>query len=908
MAAKRKNQKPGSLKAQGEIASYQKGETTSYLLQRASERREIKQNMRRLGVKGSRQAMEAFRRTVFPVKKNRKPPSINEKTNNAARSLRDMRRLSTFGKDIESFPYQQINWKRRLAAKQRLQIFCEQYLKPVFYYDWSDDQRRCLEKADRVTVGEGGKLPIAMPRGGGKTSICRAATLRATIYGLRRFIWNIGSTDSSALATLRFITKNLEYNPLLHEDFPELCWPVVCLEGSNRMAASQLFLGQPTHIRLEVDNIIYPTLQLPAEYVDEYWKHDPTSIRFIPEGGIVATGSFTEVKIPQNGRPAHKLLVPTLLDTSGRLVSGCSPIEIRRQGRPGIWVPANSGCILRAAGIDGSIRGASEANPVTLEEIRPDLVLLDDVQKDHKADSPVMCEKLIRLIDGAVVNLSPPGRHIDVLMPGTVIRESDAMDTYLNPEAKPDWDGERCPMVKSWPDGITDFEITQDTPAGKHWNEYAQIRRKVRGQPKTADNPYTNYYRLHRKVMDAGFTVSWKQRYDQRFELSAQQHAMNLRLQQGATFLSEFQNIGRRPAQASDLLITADQLAKKVIDCKRGQMMANHQYVACFLDISNEVFFYEIWASDADFNCTCIEYGTFPEIKAPFFTKDQCESWSQLTALYFDHYPEDKHKAIRTSAGKVRAPLEAKIYEALDVCVPWLLAKTFLRKGTFQREFKIQKLGIDCRWGQASDVVKRFIKEKGYPQIIPTYGQALPATQRQLEEYERREGWFFEDQQHPNVKEPKWVERPNQGDGMYYLMMDVDRLKDFFFARLATPIGHSGSATLYRAPAETHELFSHHVCSSEYPEPVGARGIVKNKWTVREGVIYDNDFLDCGVGAMALLSRLGASIKTIDEEPKRHRRRFSDVRQSKANAASQSLTSARSSAQISRLLLDKKGG
>jgi hypothetical protein len=195
-----------------------------------------------------------------------------------------------------------------------------------------------------------------------------------------------------------------------------------------------------------------------------------------------------------------------------------------------------------------------------------------------------------------------------------------------------------------------------------------------------------------------------------------------------------------------------------------------------------------------------------------------------------------------------------------------LLNRTYKRLDTSQQLMKTQLIGIDTRWGQASESIKRFIRESGEQRIIPYYGAPFPPTNRQLEEYQRRDGWFFENMLHPNVREPAWVFRPNEGDGMIYMQADVNRLKDRLFQRLGTPLGAPGCITLHSAPKEYHELFANHICSSEYPEPVTARTITKNMWTERESSNYDNDWLDGAAGCLALASAKGASIKTSDGE------------------------------------------
>jgi hypothetical protein len=346
----------------------------------------------------------------------------------------------------------------------------------------------------------------------------------------------------------------------------------------------------------------------------------------------------------------------------------------------------------------------------------------------------------------------------------------------------------------------------------------------------------------------------------------------------GPTFLSEYQNIGRQLIEASPILITADQLQKKMVEYPRGLVPPQCQHVVSFLDVQDEILYYAVFACDADFNGTFIDYGTYPEIKTPYFTKHQTYSWSLLTAEFFKEPAHARHRpqAVRNNQGKIRAPFEAKIYYALSKAVPYLLSRIYKRAGQHQMPMKIKHLAIDTRWGQASEVIKRYIREAGLSSVIPYYGQSLPPTQRQLEEYERREGWYFENMQHPNVREPKWVIKPAP-DGTWYMMADVNRLKDFLFQRLATPLGAPGSVTIHTAPKDYHELYCHHVCSSEYPEPVTARGMIKNQWTVREGVAFDNDFLDCSAGCMALASMAGASLKTSDFEQPIITRRLSDL-------------------------------
>ena len=51
----------------------------------------------------------------------------------------------------------------------------------------------------------------------------------------------------------------------------------------------------------------------------------------------------------------------------------------------------------------------------------------------------------------------------------------------------------------------------------------------------------TDFYLANRKAMDAGAEVSWEARFNHD-EISALQHAMNLKFQDETAFMSEYQN------------------------------------------------------------------------------------------------------------------------------------------------------------------------------------------------------------------------------------------------------------------------------------------------------------------------------------------------------------------------------
>jgi len=100
-----------------------------------------------------------------------------------------------------------------------------------------------------------------------------------------------------------------------------------------------------------------------------------------------------------------------------------------------------------------------------------------------------------------VLGLAGPGKKISGIMPCTVIRPGDMADSILDRDRHPEWNGERTRMVDS-------FSINTTM-----WERYAEIR----SEGLRADDggeAGTEFYRQNRLEMDAGSSVSWKQRFN----------------------------------------------------------------------------------------------------------------------------------------------------------------------------------------------------------------------------------------------------------------------------------------------------------------------------------------------------------------------------------------------------------
>ena len=174
------------------------------------------------------------------------------------RSRATQAKKSEKGRDIAPMPAV-VNPQRKAQGATSYAFFCRTYFPHIFDLEWSDDHLDAIVIIETVVL-HGGQFAYAMPRASGKTTLAEAAVLWSTLYGYRQFPFVIGSEATSALEILESVQKELETNDLLLEDFPEVCYPIRCLEGITQRCAGQLYNGKRTHMHWASDCLVLPTI------------------------------------------------------------------------------------------------------------------------------------------------------------------------------------------------------------------------------------------------------------------------------------------------------------------------------------------------------------------------------------------------------------------------------------------------------------------------------------------------------------------------------------------------------------------------------------------------------------------------------------------------------------------------
>lgn len=345
----------------------------------------------------------------------------------------ESRRKSHERRDIGTIP-NIANVRRRSSCRDDLRKFCETYNRHAIYRNWSQSHLKAIARIEEA-IKLGALYAFAMPRGSGKSVICRMASLWAVSYHHVRYLFLIGATDDKAKDSLASIRTMMRFSPEYAADFPEISYPAIRLEGIANRAGAQISNSEPTLIEWSVDGITLPTVAPP--------KNWPKSWKLRSDGKVPTSGSVIAV-------------------------SG-----------------------LTGDGIRGSLRTLT-----TGEMIRPDFFLLDDPQTSESAGSKAQNETRIKIVSADLLGMAGPGESISGVMPCTVIEQGDMADVILDRSKHPIWRGERTKMLVTMPKNMDKwkdyFEVYKqcalsEPPDFTAANEYYETNRVVLDEGASAD-------------------------------------------------------------------------------------------------------------------------------------------------------------------------------------------------------------------------------------------------------------------------------------------------------------------------------------------------------------------------------------------------------------------------------------
>lgn len=477
-----------------------------------------------------------------------------------------------------------------------------------------------------------------------------------------------------------------------------------------------------------------------------------------------------------------------------------------------------SGIIVRVAGITGRVRGMKYKR-ADGRSVRPSLVIIDDPQTSESAGSLEQTRKRVRVLAGDILGLAGPGQKIAGIMPCTIIRPGDMAEQILSREKHPEWNGERTKLLYQFPKNM------------KLWDEYADIRADSLRENGTIDRA-TAFYAAHRKEMDEGAQIAWEARYNPD-ELSAIQHAMNLRFLDEVAFWAEYQNEPLPEDLGSEEQLSVDMVIHKLNGMKVRSVPVACNHITMFVDIQKTLLFYVVCAWEDDFTGYVIDYGAYPDQQRRYFSLAEANPTLQSVAP--------------------RTGIEGSIFAGLEKLTEDYLGREFTRDdGAMMR---IERCLIDANWGASTDLVYQFCRQSKYSNILlPSHGRYIGAASKPMSEYKKTAG----DRVGHNWRIPNVAGRR----AIRHVIFDTNYWKTFIHARMQVAMGDRGCLSLWGREPERHLLFAEHL-TAEYRVKTGGRGRTVDEWKMRPEA-HDNHWLDGLVGCAVAASMCGSVLPGTD--------------------------------------------
>lgn len=674
--------------------------------------------------------------------------------------------------------------KRRRACERDLHLFLTTYFPHSTGLNPFSDDHRRVIERIQRCALSGGRFWQAVYRGFAKSTIAENTAIWATAYGHRGYVVIFGADKGAADDQIESIRLELETNDLLYEDFPEMCHPIRALEGKPQRCKSQCLDGERTYIE---------------------WK----------AGRIV----LADVRVPKGWMPRVKA---------------------------GTRAPC-AGAILRTKGLMGGSRGLKHKRPDGTA-VRPDFVILDDIQTDESALSPPQCTKRLGVIKKSVVKLAGHNKALAIVANNTVIAKNDAVDQVLTLPEYSAWQTERIPMVRSW-----------GSAHETHWlSTYKDLRTTYdRNDPESQARAHaaaTEYYRAHRAVMDAGFEVSWEHCYDPEKEISAQQHAMNALIDDGIeSFMSECQQTPLE-LQLGSGAMTVEMVRAKASGRAWRTVPATARWLTSHMDVHDDLLYVGVLAIGEDFTAQVIEYGTWPKQSRSYYTlrdaKPTLREWCDQVARHSRQVaPTTKEAVILAGLVHVARELLSREYPRDDGSVA-----------------QVDRLGIDI--GYQEDTVMQAIRAIGAgPRVVPMRGVGITASGKPIVEWKGP----------ARDKGDHWLWTVEAGRNYRVVKYDSNHWKSRLRNAIAAATGDAGGLSLPGKPEEHHLLGEH--LAAEYPTETEGRGRKLEEWNAKPGG-HDNHHLDNLNNCLVLGSVLGAVLPgtAVIRRPRPGKKRKPNVR------------------------------
>lgn len=454
-----------------------------------------------------------------------------------------------------------------------------------------------------------------------------------------------------------------------------------------------------------------------------------------------------------------------------------------------------SGSRVVAMGINSATRGQSAETPDG-QVIRPDTLLLDDVQTDSDSVSPARIEKLQSLIAGALKGLAQSGSRLAQISTCTVCQADDLADRLLN---DPLWNGIRTSAVESMPDDMD------------AWRTYRDILYDE------GEDAARQYYLDNYSAMNKGAVTSWPDDYDPAHFVDALHYEMTNWAEDERSFYSERQNKPQRPTGLQAIL-SAGEICRKLSHIPQYSCHPHTHKITAAIDCHDDILFYSVLGLSADYTGSILTYGSYPKQSRPYFHRG-----SGIVDLQ------------RIYGGEPSSNLLQGLVELLTNLNQYRFSIEGMRG-----ELPISRILIDSGW--RGEVVAEAIRRSNVTTAMCCKGISVRSYQKPMNEWPKKQGRVI-----------GWHCVEERINGKVLLLVDVNYWKSKIHESLAVPAGQRGELTIYGDDPTRHKMFADHLVAETPRIEEGTNTVIS--WCPKPNT--ENHYLDTVVYSLAAGVSLG---------------------------------------------------
>ena len=145
-------------------------------------------------------------------------------------------------------------WERRVRLLNDPPAFLKYYFRDRYTRPFGKLHYKLMDSILEIAK-HGGRKAVAAPRGRGKTEITKGMLNYLMLAAITVFPVPIGQTTDHARKIYEDFRRKVMVNERLAEDFPDVCYPVMALEGAPQRAGRQ-------HVGGELTGIVWKTEEL----------------------------------------------------------------------------------------------------------------------------------------------------------------------------------------------------------------------------------------------------------------------------------------------------------------------------------------------------------------------------------------------------------------------------------------------------------------------------------------------------------------------------------------------------------------------------------------------------------------------------------------------------------------------